>query len=559
VKRSFTSAHLHEAQRPTDIKKMFLGLQPFQTSSSEWMRRTDAITRWLAKDMKPIYTVSKASFVNMLQVFEPRYKLPHRKYFSQTAIPKLYNDTFDAVQLELQTAKSIWLTCDGWTSNGAFDPYWTVTSHFINEDFDLRCHSLETFYMPEDHDGPNLSENLLRVMEDWGIKEKVCGITTDNGSNIVRAARLLGMIRIPCFGHCLHLAVLSALNEPKIQKLLGKCRKITSTFSSSWKRQLKLTKKQTELNIPTRKLPRDCITRWGSMYKLLNRIDENKEAINAVVITDERTGDLEITFVDRVMLRECLTVLTPLHQLTDSLCGEKNVTVSSIIPTLDTLYSETMAESDSDTELVKNMKEQAKIKLRSKYDDDSVMRLLMMCTVLDPRYKFTFVSDAEEQQTLKHMLEREIINCLFAASSLGTLQPNNGNLGHTTASATANSSQNTDNEQSATTGLASFLSKNRKLQAIQTSALTRSPREELETYLKLPCISVDNSPLDWWHKESQKFPGVSRVARKFLAGQGTAVASERLWSNGGYIVNERRNKLKPSTVSQLMFLSKNLY
>ena len=73
----------------------------------------------------------------------------------------------------------------------------------------------------------------------------------------------------------------------------------------------------------------------GSTYKLLNRIDENKEAINAVVNSDDRTGDLEITFVDRVMLRECLTVLTPLYQLTDSLCGENNVTVSSIIPTLE--------------------------------------------------------------------------------------------------------------------------------------------------------------------------------------------------------------------------------
>lgn len=297
------------------------------------------------------------------------------------------------------------------------------------------------------------------------------------------------------------------------------------------------------------------------MYKLLNRIDESKEAINAVVNNDDRTGDLEITFVDRVMLRECLTVLTPLYQLTDSLCGENNVTVSSIIPTLDTLYCETLAESGSDTELVKNMKRQAKVKLMSKYDDHCVMRLLNMCTVLDPRYKLTFVSDAEEQQTLKQMLEREIITCLFAASSVVTLQPNNGNLGHTAASATASSSQtnNVSNEQSATRGLASFLSKNRKLQAIQTSALTCSPKEELETYLKLPCVSVDNSPLDWWHKESQKFPGVSRVARKFLAGQATAVASERLWSSGGYIVSERRNKLKPSTVSQLVFLSKNLH
>jgi hypothetical protein len=131
-----------------------------------------------------------------------------------------------------------------------------VTSHYINKDFSLKCYSLETFYTPKDHDGPNLSQSSLRIVQELGKGGKVCGITTDNGSNVVRATELLGMIRIPCFGHCLHLAVLSALNEVRITALLAKCRKIMSTFSCSWKRQLKLTEKQNELNIPTRKLPR---------------------------------------------------------------------------------------------------------------------------------------------------------------------------------------------------------------------------------------------------------------------------------------------------------------
>ena len=64
--------------------------------------------------------------------------------------------------------------------------------------------------------------------------------------------------------------------------------------------------------------------------------------------------------------------------------------------------------------------------------------------------------------------------------------------------------------------------------------------------------------LDWWREEEKKFPALSCLARKYLCICGTSVPSERLFSDGGNIVNTLRNWLTPEHVNMLMFLSKNL-
>ena len=43
---------------------------------------------FLAKDAQPMFTVEKPGFRKLLGDFDPRYKLPSRKYFSETAIPR---------------------------------------------------------------------------------------------------------------------------------------------------------------------------------------------------------------------------------------------------------------------------------------------------------------------------------------------------------------------------------------------------------------------------------------------------------------------------------------
>ena len=116
----------------------------------------------------------------------------------------------------------------------------SYTVHFVGEDWKLESRCLQTLYLPEDHTGENIAAALRETLESWEIdvSKQVC-LTTDNGSNIVCATEsCLGWTHLSCFGHNLHLAVQnSTKNDRKVDRALGVCKKLVSTFSHSWKKK----------------------------------------------------------------------------------------------------------------------------------------------------------------------------------------------------------------------------------------------------------------------------------------------------------------------------------
>ena len=110
--------------------------------------------------------------------------------------------------------------------------------------------------MPEDHTGENISDVLKGCLASWKLTEdkQVC-LTTDNGANIVCAADILGWPRLPCFGHCLNLAVTKSLDsDTRVKRALGVARKIVSAFSMSWKKRQDLAKAQLDKGLPQHNL-----------------------------------------------------------------------------------------------------------------------------------------------------------------------------------------------------------------------------------------------------------------------------------------------------------------
>jgi len=62
--------------------------------------------------MLPIYLVEKPGFQQMLKNFDSQNQVPSRKYFSETSIPKLYNQERERVVNELSQAKFFTATTD---------------------------------------------------------------------------------------------------------------------------------------------------------------------------------------------------------------------------------------------------------------------------------------------------------------------------------------------------------------------------------------------------------------------------------------------------------------
>ena len=161
---------------------------PYKKGSKRQRKITDSITLHVAKDMVPINTVTKEGFKNMISLLDKWYVKPSRNYFSQVAIPELYEKCKTQFETELSQVEYYTATTDLWSS-WTTEPYISLTVHFINEDFHLKSRCLQTAFFPEDHTSENIATGMREALADWGLDESrlVC-ITTDNATNMVKAA-----------------------------------------------------------------------------------------------------------------------------------------------------------------------------------------------------------------------------------------------------------------------------------------------------------------------------------------------------------------------------------
>ncbi|XP_060785451.1 E3 SUMO-protein ligase ZBED1-like [Neoarius graeffei] len=258
-----------QTQTQTTITRTLYNTTPYPPNSSRHKEITAAITYHLAKDMAPINTVQHEGFRKMINTLDKWYSIPSRNFFSNVALPDMYNKQWAVVEAELWEIVHFSATSDLWSTR-TMEPYLSLTVHFIAPDFTIKSRCLQTAFFPEDHTGEALAQGLKDVLASWSLnKDKLTCITTDNGQNIVKAISLNDWTRLQCFGHRLHLAIENAMKDSRVERAVGLCKKIVGSFSHSWKRRRDLSEAQKELKLPEQKLKTECPTKWGSRLGML--------------------------------------------------------------------------------------------------------------------------------------------------------------------------------------------------------------------------------------------------------------------------------------------------
>jgi hypothetical protein len=74
------------------------------------------------------------------------------------------------------------LTADCWTSRNLI-PFIGLTYHYMSSSWELKSNLLILEFIPGKHTGKMLAGVVLTVLDDFKLTDKLCGITTDNGSN----------------------------------------------------------------------------------------------------------------------------------------------------------------------------------------------------------------------------------------------------------------------------------------------------------------------------------------------------------------------------------------
>ena len=83
---------------------------------------------------------------------------------------------------------------------------------------------------------------------------------------------------------------------------------------------------------------------------------------------------------------------------------------------------------------------------------------------------------------------------------------------------------------------------------------TSGKEEEIERFLREPTLSSEDSSLEWWRKNAERFTTLACMARTLLCIPATSVGAERVFSTAGLVINQQRCSLLPENVDMLVFL-----
>ncbi|XP_030016881.1 zinc finger BED domain-containing protein 1-like [Sphaeramia orbicularis] len=541
-----TSHGKHAAKKQQTLAASFSCAVPYDKSGAQWKQMTEAVAVYLGMDMVPIYTVEKPGFLHMLKVWDPKYHPPSHKYFAEVAIPKLYNETRQALCEKLDTVLFFSTTTDLWSSR-SLQPYLSLTVHYIDGNWSLNSCSLQTTYFSEDHTGELIAQGLKDSLAHWKLdEEKMVCMTTDSGTNMIKALKLNQWTHLSCFGHRLHNAIGNACKDAHIECAVGVCKKVISAFSFSWKKRRDLTVVQAELGLPEHQLISESPTRWGSRQQMIERVLEQEKAIGQILGADKKTRHLVPTWQDIDILESVNKAIKPLHDFTDALSGETYVSVSFIKPTLHLFNNSLLKSEEDDTELTRQIKSDVLKYLNQKYSDSATQDLIDLASLLDPRFRTTYI----EPDKIEKLRERAIAElCSMHYRGIQDTHAADKDTSET-------ESQVVELPAKMKKSLSSFFKKS-PVEA-ETKTFDAKVKGEMSAYLLAPETDADSNPLKWWKLHETHFPRLSKLAKKYLSIPATSAPSERVFSTGGNIVTCTRACLKPKSVDKLVFLARNL-
>lgn len=523
---------LDVARKPIQKRqKTLLDFQPLDSNASK--RFTEAVAKCLAFNYLSYNLVEKESFIDMLRIFNPKYKLPSRKYFSKTAVPYLYNLAKEKVQQELATVKELSITTDCWSSV-TNTPYIAVTAHFIDHQWGLRSACLNCAHFEVNHTSENISDLLKSILSEWNINiENVACCTTDNGSNIVKAIKNLNMTHLSCVGHNINIGINKALGISQLENAVGKLKKLQNSISHSWQMKRDLAKAQELLQMKIVVLPSACPTRWWSTLKLINRFLENQLPISKLFQDYPHKRYLMLESCEISALEDFVDTTKMLQEITTALSGENYVTASCVLPLYKTIY-ESLQFQDGDSDLCKEIKEKILSPLVKRYGNQELKSLLWISTLCDPRFRLNFTDSAMEIKALA--MEKMV--------KIYTTESYNENISKKTLPVCEKK------------GLMKIFARMEELQHSESTPKEKA-ENELNNYLSMPKVDLEINPLEWWKIHGNSFPSLKTLAKIYLPIQGSSVAAERIFSTGGNVITRKRASLLPKNAEMQIFLAEN--
>ncbi|XP_003783147.1 zinc finger BED domain-containing protein 4 [Otolemur garnettii] len=506
---------------------------------------TSLIAEMIALDLQPYSFVDNVGFNRLLEYLKPQYSLPSPSYFSRTAIPGMYDNVKQIIISHLKEAESgvIHFTSGIWMSNQTRE-YLTLTAHWVSFESSARpqcgdhhCSALlDVSQVDCDYSGNSIQKQLECWWEAWvtsiGLQ---IGITVTDNPSIGKTLNEGEHTSVQCFSHTVNLIVNEAIKSQRmVQNLLSIARKICERVHRSPKAKEKLAELQKEYELPQHHLIQDVPSRWNTSFHMLERLIEQKRAINEMSI---ECNFRELISCDQweVMQSVC-HALKPFDAASQEMSTHMS-TLSQVIPMIhilnrkiEMLFEETMG---IDT-MLKSLKEAMVSRLSATLHDPRYI----FATLLDPRYKASLFTEEEAEQYKQDLIrELEILN----STSDDTPASNGCDAG--------SPSKDCAGEED----LWSLMAKMKK-----KGLRDKLPEDMVLAYLEEEVLEHSCDPLTYWNLKKASWPGLSTLAVRFLGCPPSIVPSEKLFNTPTENSSFGQSRLLMEHFEKLIFLKVNL-
>jgi hypothetical protein len=295
-------------------------------------------------------------------------------------------------------------------------------------------------------------------------------------------------------------------------------------------------------------LLQDVKTRWNSTIIMTMRLIELRDPLT---IFCGRSSAVRMMTPDRwEVLAGLCCLMTPFDNVTKDVCRASS-SASLHIPTAKLLKASIKKLPDN---RVGTLKEDLLADIEARWAKKEEVMPLAVAAFLDPRFKEK--SFDNKDKTLDAVKKRLIADHQTEPADEDCMQPNEAGPSRQSqseepAEPPAKKPRTESTQQLSSMWADVFGSK-------EDAPGPSGVAAEIEAFSGETIAPFNSDPLQWWKLKSDRYPLLSMSARRYLGAPATSVDSERMFSVSGNIFNEKRTRLSPTHLEQLVFLNINL-
>ena len=147
----------------------------------------------------------------------------------------------------------------------------------------------------------------------------------------------------------------------------------------------KLKSVQSQMGQEQLKVKKDIVTRWNSVFYMLQRLQQIKEALSAALVSLPGSP-MALTIDEWAVIEDCVMLLKPMELMTAELSGQKYPTLSLIIPLVRGIQINLNSKTPKTTAGI-SLKENLLSEINKRLGQVEKMELPSSATSLDPRFK----------------------------------------------------------------------------------------------------------------------------------------------------------------------------